>query len=146
MKKTKYSDSVNWPEPAKPNANNKPNMLKDMMDAQWFKNKVRDQDYYAQNLYAALCNNDFQKNDVVTILREDIWHCSWRSAGGIIADLRSEGDYLDWYCSGMYNDYDSEADARNMKSQGYVSEGQVTEEIREDLKKLGWQVVTVCDE
>lgn len=121
---------------------NKPNMLRDMMDSLWFKAKVRDQDYYAQNLYAALCNNDFQKNDVFTILCEDTWSCSWRSAGGIIADIRCEGDYMDWYCSGLGTGYDAENDAEIARTKGYVSEGQVTDEIREDLKKLGWHVVT----
>ncbi len=50
-----------------------------------------------------------------------IYSCSWRYAGGMIADLRGLGeDYMDFYCSG--------------------GEGLVDPEIEEDLYKLGWMV------
>lgn len=108
-------------------------MYRDMQDSDWFKQKVRTNDNYAQNLYAAMCNMQWQKLDVIPILKDDYWSCSWRSAGGIIADLRCEGDYLDWYCSGIFNE--------GTHREGYVEEGVVTEEIEADLKKLGWQPV-----
>ena len=117
-------------------------MRRDMQDSQWFRGKVRASDAYAQNLYAAICNMQWQKIDVMPILREDYWTASWRAAGGIVADLRGEGDYLDWYCSGMGGSYDYHEDQVNLDEKGYVAEGTVTDEIREDLKKIGWQPVS----
>lgn len=97
------------------------NLEYDLRTSEWFIEKICNGDEYAKQLYAALCNNSFQKLAVIPILKNQTWHCSWRYAGGIIADMRKQGDYIDWYCSG--------------------GEGTVTEEIREDLKKLGWIVV-----
>jgi hypothetical protein len=91
---------------------------------------------YAQNLYAALCNNEFVKNDVWPLLKGDTWGCSWRYAGGIIADIREEGDYIDWYCSGTTRE------ELNGVGGDYVREGEVTDQIRQDLKSIGW---IVCD-
>ena len=67
----------------------------------WMCEKIKSSDIYAQNLYAALCNNEFQKIDVLPILKDERWSCSWRYAGGIIADIQEKGDYIDWYCSGI---------------------------------------------
>jgi hypothetical protein len=54
--------------------------------------------------------------------------------------MRAEGDYIDWYCSGIGNDESGYGlDARRANS--YVPEGVVTDEIREDLKQLGWVAV-----
>jgi hypothetical protein len=112
---------------------NQTNMRQDMMESAWFVAKVRASEAYAQNLYAAMCNNDFQKIELWAILTDDVWSCSWRGAGGVIADLRNEGDYLNWYCSGIMGE--------GAYIEGYVQEGVVTEEIAEDLRKLGWQVL-----
>jgi hypothetical protein len=109
------------------------NMFEDMMANKWFVDKVQASDSYAQNLYAAMCNNDFQKMEPWVILTGDTWGRSWRGAGGVVADLRNEGDYLNWYCSGIMNE--------GSYIEGYVQEGVVTEEIEEDLRKLGWQVL-----
>ena len=108
----------------------------EMLTSAWFRNKVRESESYAQNLYAAMCNNEFVKNDVWPILQDKRWSCSWRGAGGIVADLREEGEYIDWYCSGMgFHDKTGETPIN------YVPEGMVTDEIREDLLKLGWIVI-----
>ena len=129
----------------------KDNMEYDLRSTQWIIDKVKESDVYAQNLYAAMCNNDFTKNDVIPILTEKRWHRSWRSAGGIIADMQEKGDYIDWYCSGIRDAKildDDEFLALTKEQQEYyiqgkqfVSESVVTDEIREDLLKLGWIVI-----
>ena len=111
------------------------NLEDDLTNSEWICEKVKD-DVYAQNLYAALCNNEFVKNEVLPILREEFWSCSWRYAGDVIANLRGEGDYMNWYCSGLTGDWDS-----TIPSKHYVGEGTVTDEIRGDLRTLGWIVL-----
>jgi hypothetical protein len=105
--------------------------------------KVRASDAYAQNLYAAMCNMQFQKLDVMPILKNELWSCSWRHSGGIIADMRCRGDYIDWYCSGIGSGL---GNGDEDGSKGYVPEGTVTEEIQMDLKELGWIPVPYDDE
>jgi hypothetical protein len=75
--------------------------------------KARNSEIYCTDLYSALCNNQFFYGD-----KE--WSCTWRYAGGIIADMIQKGDYIDWYCSG--------------------NEGFVTDEIKLDLIMMGWIV------
>lgn len=106
----------------------KNNMEYELRTCDWILEKVRTDDVYAQNLYCAMCNMDWCKRELWKVLKEEYWSCSWRHAGGIIADMRQEGDYIDWYCSGIRDDYEG----------GYASEGQVTEQIERDLNKLGW--------
>jgi len=100
----------------------KPDLELDLIKSDEIANKCIHSDVYSQNLYAALCNNRFFYND-------EEWSCSWRSAAGIVADLRNKGEtYIDFYCSGMSN------------KEGYVTESVVTEEISLDLMKLGWTI------
>jgi hypothetical protein len=94
-------------------------MEHDMMFTPWLIKKVKESDDYAKALYAAMCNMGWQQMDVIPILKDEYWSCSWRYSGGIISRLREEGDYMNWYCSG--------------------NEGTVADEIREDLAKIGWQ-------
>lgn len=125
------------------------NLEYDLRTSDWILEKVRNDECYAQNLYAAMCNTDFVKNDVWPILTGKTWFCSWRSAGGIIANMREKGDYIDWYCSGIRYQIDDE-EFRNLSKEDqeiymktknkYVSEGTITDEIRADLLKLGWIV------
>ena len=124
------------------------NMEFDMRSSEWMVAKVRESRVYAQHLYAAMCNNDFQQLEVLPILKDQRWSASWRSAGGIVADMRGEGDYIEWYCSGIRNDLpleDGEWESWTLEQQTYYKEGQafvgeglITDEIKEDLKKLGW--------
>jgi hypothetical protein len=92
--------------------------------------KARASDAYAQNLYAALCNNIYE-------MQGQRWHASWRRCGAIVAHMREQGDYIDWYCSGIWPDED------DMKDMGYLHEGEISPEISEDLTDLGW---TLYDE
>ena len=90
----------------------------DICQCKWIVEKVRADDRYAKKLYGAMCNIRWQYQDIMPILKDKWWTVSWRSAGGIVADIRGEGDYLDWYCSG--------------------NEGRVDPEIEEDLAAIGW--------
>ena len=87
----------------------------------WILAKVRTDDTYAQRLYATLCNNDFVPPDVWKVLKNETWSCSWRYAGGIVADMQEKGDYIDWYCSG--------------------NEGEIFRDVEQDLNQLGWRIV-----
>jgi hypothetical protein len=105
--------------------------------------KIRTRNEYAQNLYSAMCNMRWIKRDMWPLLKEEYWSCSWRAAGGIVADLQNKGgDYMDWYCSGMggIGDYNPEAEKFEDWQQRtkYVPEGVVTDEIELDLNQLGW--------
>jgi len=124
----------------------KDNMEYDLRSTKWICDKVKASDTYAQNLYAAMCNMQFIKLDVIPILKDRRWSASWRHSGGIIADMQEKGDYINWYCSGIGGlasdwDQDSETFEQWQARTKYVPEGVVTEEIQEDLKKLGWVAV-----
>ena len=104
------------------------NLEYDLINSQYITDKTED-DVYAQNLYAALCNNWFYKGDM-----KEPWTCSWRYAGGIVADMKwlatgKAYDYLDLYCSAALSD-----------NPQFLHEGVVSDEIRNDLLKLGWRI------
>lgn len=106
----------------------------DLRSSPYIKEKCKSSKSYAQNLYAALCNNVFQKIDVLTILYDRAWACSWRRAGSLISDIIDGGDYMDWYCSGIN-------EPETLEHLRYVTEAHVTDEIKEDLKRLGWTIL-----
>ena len=117
-------------------------LAEDLNNSEMILTKIKDP-RYAQNLYAALCNMQWQKSEAFPILKDELWACTWRSSGGIIAELRDCGeDYMDWYCSGMggLSDYHDSGEF-----DGYVSESTVTDEIRADLASLGWHPVPYDD-
>ena len=126
----------------------------DLRSTKWICDKAKAEEYYAQNIYAAICNNDFIKNDVWPILTDKRWSASWRSAGGIVANMIEKGDYIDWYCSGIRGELsdeeyenmtpDEKKRYRYMQTK-FVSESVVTDEVREDLLKLGWIVAPEND-
>lgn len=99
-------------------------------------------DEFAKRLNASLCNRMWFKitpdqQGVLDRLKmrvdrdkmeyDEYWSASWRSVGGIIADLRGPylrrvgqqfEDYLFWYCSG--------------------SEGHLFDDVKEILNKINW--------
>lgn len=73
---------------------------------------------FAQEVYAALCNMRWRKIDDP----KQIYSCSWRYAGGLIAGMlgmTDRMDYCEFYCSG--------------------NEGIVSERVKIELGKLGWE-------
>jgi hypothetical protein len=118
----------------------KNNMEYDLRSSKELCDKVKASDSYAQNLYAAMCNMTWQSREFWQELKGEVWSCSWRHSGGIIADMREQGDYIDWYCSGIGND-DAGYGLDHRQANGYVPEGVVTEEIELDLNRLGWRPV-----
>lgn len=135
----------------------KNNMEYDLRSSELMCTKAKNSEAYAQNIYAALCNNEFRKISfentpevVVDLLANSNpqWSCSWRHAGGVVADMIEQGDYMDWYCSGMHGDGDfgdkvlsAEQIERLEVLKKFVSEGTVTDEIRTDLQTIGWSVI-----
>ena len=85
------------------------------------------EDVFAQNFYAALCNNDYYVDNNADVIAS----FSWRTSAGIVAEIRSlvnmfHEDYMDWYCSGtMSNQPD------------YVREEVITDEINRCLNQIG---------
>lgn len=129
------------------------NLEYDLRSTAWICDKARTSTSYAQNLYAALCNRDFQRLDVIPILTDKRWSCSWRYAGGILAHMREYGDYMEWYCSGIQSavtdaeieNFTEKEHANYVESSRFVCEGVVTDEIREDLRTLKWHVLPETD-
>jgi hypothetical protein len=113
------------------------NLEYDLLSCEWMCEKVRNSETYGQNLYAALCNNSFVPIHIFEILKDVEWACSWRYAGSIIADMNEKGDYMDWYCSGMFST--NEETGSDLDKRFVVEEGTITSEIKNDLNTLGWQ-------
>ena len=129
----------------------KHNMEYDLRSSKELCDKVKQSDNYAQNLYAAMCNMDWQSRDFWQELKGQTWSCSWRHSGGIVADMKEKGDYIDWYCSGIGNHekgfgLDGYIPTPDPDGREYVPEGVVTEEIELDLNRLGWRPVPYSDE
>jgi hypothetical protein len=90
-------------------------LSREMMDDDTIVNHLKDISI-ATDFYRALCNMRWKK---ITALDKQeqiidklkgidslIWSCSWRSSGGIIADIRNKHyntteDYMDYYCAGQ---------------------------------------------
>ena len=111
------------------------NLEHDLLDSKLIEAKCRASTIYSQNLYAALCNNEWVPEDIWRILSDQYWLCSWRYAARIVATLRGEGDYIDWYCSGITGD----------SAPGSISEGTVTDEIKQDLQSIGWYRINASE-
>ncbi len=110
------------------------NLERDLRSTNWMIDKIRTKEIYAQNLYAALCNNEYAPKDVWGILKNIHWDCSWRYAASLIAEIREDESYLDWYCSGT--------GFQGIDFTGFVEESYVTPEIESDFDQIGWLLVT----
>ena len=110
------------------------NLERDLRGTDWIIDKIRTKEIYAQNLYAALCNNEYAPKDVWGILKNIHWDCSWRYAATLIAEIREDESYLDWYCSGT--------GFKGADFAGFVEESYVTPEVESDFDRIGWLLVT----
>jgi hypothetical protein len=110
------------------------NLERDLRGTDWIIDKVRHQEIYAQNLYAALCNNSYAPKDVWGILSNITWDCSWRYAANLVSDLRADESYIEWYCSGT--------GFQGIDFTGFVEESYVTEEVQMDFNSIGWLLTT----
>ena len=121
------------------------NMEYDLRSSKEMCDKVKASDNYAQNLYAAMCNMTWQSREFWQEMKGETWSCSWRRSGGIVADMREQGDYIDWYCSGIGSDETGHGldgtEPDTTDGRDYVPEGVVTEEVELDLNRLGWRPV-----
>lgn len=80
---------------------------------------------FARVVYAALCNREW-----ITKAGQR-WSCTWRYAGGLVAEIRAEGeDYLDFYV-GFGDDEWMPADASGLEA-----------EFLAILGRLGWNEIT----
>lgn len=105
------------------------NLERDVKRTWWMVDQIRHDQVYAQNLYAAMCNNVFGPYDVWAILKNVTWDCTWRYAANMVAEIREE-QFNDWYCSGV-----------QLLNPDYVPESVIVPTIENDLEKLGWIVV-----
>jgi hypothetical protein len=113
----------------------------DVCQCDWMVERIRRDDAYAQNFYAALCDRSWREDDAWEILSDRIWRVSWRTAGAIVSDIRGSGDYMDWYCTGSFVWHDRDGYEPTPSELYYVPEGMITEEIRQDLAQIGWYPV-----
>lgn len=77
--------------------------------------RIRASDEDAAQFWSSLANASWFHESAPT---EEVGY-SFRAAGGFIAEIRCEGDYMDWYCSGP--------------------DGVVAPWVSEALAKLGWR-------
>jgi len=126
----------------------KDNLEYDLRSSEELCDKVKASDTYAQNLYAAMCNMTWQSREFWQEMKGETWSCSWRHAGGIIADMREKGDYIDWYCSGISGGDEPAVYevGDDLKRKSFVPEGVVTEEIELDLNRLGWRPIPYSED
>jgi hypothetical protein len=105
------------------------NLERDIKKTWWMVEQIRTNEVYAQNLYAACCNNHFGPYDVWAILKTITWECSWSYAANMVAEIRE--DMFDrWYCSGV-----------QLINPDFVPESVIVPAIERDLETLGWIVV-----
>lgn len=98
--------------PAECGKADRPDLERDLARSRRIRDLVRSE-LFATLLYGSLCNTTWRHRESGAL-----WGRSWRHAGGIVAELRCEGSYLDWYCS--------------------MGEGLVDDQVLAEIETLGW--------
>jgi hypothetical protein len=80
-----------------------------------FGNRIKSDPEFCANMWSALANVDWTHSN------GDTAGYSFRAAGDLIASIRGEGDYMDWYCSGPYATVSREIEC-GMLAEGWTPE------------------------
>lgn len=110
------------------------NLERDIKSTWWIIDRIRRDEIYAQNLYAAFCNHEFVPEDVWGILTNVRWSCPWHYAATMVAEIREEYDPSKWYCSGV-----------QLINPRFVPESVIVPEIEKDIKNIGWLVQPISN-
>lgn len=95
-------------------------MVSELLQFEPIADKCHQSETYTQNLYAALCDNFLCSSGVGP------QQFGWKAAADLASELHGFGHF---YCSG------------SLGHEGFVPEGEVTDEVRFDLSMLGWTVI-----
>ena len=79
-----------------------------------FGNKMKSDTEFCKDVWSSMANIVWKHK-----ASGEEYSASFRYAGGLIAEIREEGDYMDWYCCGPYET--------------------VSDEIKKGLAKRGWK-------
>lgn len=88
----------------------------------YFKDRMIEDHELCKNIWSALANVTWYNPEAHIEVSY-----SFRAAGGLIAEIIGQGDYMEWYCSGPY--------------------ATISDEIRRVMKKEGWiadTMSTIC--
>lgn len=77
-----------------------------------FGERIKQDSIFCKDIYSALTNLEWVQSDGT------VYGATFRYVGGLIADIREEGNYMDWYCC---------------KGEGFASD-----EIQEAMSMKGW--------
>ena len=78
-----------------------------------FEKRMKESDDFCTQIWSALANIIWKHKS------GEEYSCTFRYAGGMIADIIDKGGYMDWYCSGPCET--------------------VSDEIKKDMLDLGWE-------
>ena len=80
-----------------------------------FNERMKADDSFCVQIWSALANKLWKHESMDD---DEEYSCTFRYAGGLIADILGRGGYMDWYCSGPY--------------------ATVSDEIESGMKDIGW--------
>lgn len=99
-------------------------------NTKWLVQKIKKNQFYAQNLYAALCYHTFVKANAYDILCANHVTINSLAAAQLMIEFYPETIELDWIPTNVYK-----------IAAGFVRPGYITSEVAQDLNQLGWKVI-----